>query len=139
MKENLPSPKPRGMEILRRGNQWILLGSKAGEFALERVAFEAGYRVSQFADRMGVGGRHLQYLFLRDIGIPPKQWLREQRMVVAKKMLIGGRRSPEVARLLGFASPSNFAREFALVNGKSPGVFLSELFLQGWTRESLCA
>jgi len=129
------SAKPRGMYIVRRGNEWILLGNKAGEFSLERVAFETGYRVKQFADRMEVGGRHLQDLFNRDIGIPPKQWLRELRMVVAARMLTAGRRSPETGKLLGFGSASNFAREFVAAYGMSPGNFHARMFLAGgWMR-----
>jgi AraC-like DNA-binding protein len=38
--------------------------------------------------------------------------MRRERMVVARRKLIGGKRPEEVAAELGFSNPNNFRREF---------------------------
>jgi methylphosphotriester-DNA--protein-cysteine methyltransferase len=54
----------------------------------------------------------LREVFLRDIGLPPKRWMRAERMVVAVRKLAAGSAPEEVARDLGFASTGSFRREF---------------------------
>jgi AraC-like DNA-binding protein len=49
---------------------------------------------------------------MRDIGLPPKQWMKMERMVVARRKLEGGKTPEEVSKDLGFRSISNFHRQF---------------------------
>lgn len=61
---------------------------------------------------LGCGERYLHEVFTRDMGLGPKEWMRLERMVVARRMLAGGRTPDEVAESLGFAVQSTFRREF---------------------------
>jgi AraC-like DNA-binding protein len=56
--------------------------------------------------------RYLYEVFVRDIGLAPKKWMRRERMVVARRLLTIGKSPNEVATELGFATPNNFRREF---------------------------
>ena len=56
--------------------------------------------------------RYLHIVFTRDIGVAPKVWMRWERMVVARRMLAGGKLPFEVAEILGFTSLDSFRREF---------------------------
>lgn len=49
---------------------------------------------------------------MRDIGLPPKLWMKMERMVVARRKLEGGKSPDEVSKDLGFRSNSNFHRQF---------------------------
>lgn len=61
---------------------------------------------------LGCSNRYLHTLFVRDIGLPPKQWMKLERMVVARRKLDGGKSPEEVARDLGFMSVHTFSRQF---------------------------
>jgi len=70
--------------------------------------------------------RYLYEVFSRDIGLPPKEWMRRERMVVARRMLVGGKAPEEVAADLGFAAGGNFRREFLRFNEVPPLWFQQE-------------
>lgn len=53
-------------------------------------------------------------------GLAPKDWLRRERMVVARRMITGGQPPQEVAGTLGFSSPNNFRREFLVYHQVGP-------------------
>jgi AraC family transcriptional regulator of adaptative response / DNA-3-methyladenine glycosylase II len=80
-----------------------------------------GYRVGELCAELRCSERYLRTVFLRDIGLSPKEWMRQERMVVARRMLDGGKEPAVVATDLGFASVNNFRREFQQVYGVSPG------------------
>ena len=79
-----------------------------------------GYRVGELGLELRCSERYLRTVFLRDIGLPPKEWMRQERMVVARRMLGGGTDPLSVSSSLGFASLNNFRREFQEVYGVSP-------------------
>lgn len=72
---------------------------------------------------LGCSSRYLHTLFLRDIGLPPKSWMKLERMVVARRKLEGGKRPQEVARDLGFMSVHTFSRQFYQYYQTTPGQF----------------
>ncbi len=63
---------------------------------------------------------------MRDVGLPPKEWMSRERMVVARRMLTGGRAPEEVGEVLGFATQNNFRREFRDTYGVLPLQFQME-------------
>lgn len=65
-------------------------------------------------------------VFCRDIGLAPKEWMRRERMVVARRKLTGGKTPEEVTKDLGFATKSVFRREFLGVYSVPPGQFQRE-------------
>ena len=67
---------------------------------------------------------HLRMIFLRDLGLTPKDWMRWERMVVARRMLLWGHELLAISKALGFTHINSFKREFRLVYGVAPRVFL---------------
>lgn len=110
------------MRIIRAADSWCVLSpSLGGEgWCLERLAVRFGYRVGELCAELRCSERYLRAVFLRDVGLPPKEWMRQERMVVARRMLQGGKDPAAVATGLGFASLNNFRREFLAIYGESP-------------------
>ena len=93
---------------------------------LERLAFRKGYRVADVCAALGCSSRYLHTLFVRDIGLAPKHWMKLERMVVARRKLEGGKAPEEVSRDLGFMSIHTFHRQFRLFYQTSPTRFQND-------------
>jgi AraC-like DNA-binding protein len=91
-----------------------------GVRSLRDLASRGGYRVSQICVQLSCDERYFRRVFLRDVGVPPKHWLREERREAAERRLADGVPAWRVARDLGFADPSSFRREFRTVHGVVP-------------------
>ncbi len=87
-----------------------------------------GYRIGEMCSEMDLSERYVHEVFTRDIGLPPKEWMRWERMVVARRMLTGGKTLEQVSGDLGFAAPGSFRREFLSVHGVSPARFQREVW-----------
>jgi len=112
------------MRIVRPEQNWRVLFPLQGDsLCLQRLALRCGYRVSEISAELECTRRYLHVVFMRDIGLPPKEWMRRERMVVARRMLTGGRTPDEVGKVLGFASQNNFRREFRETYGVRPSQF----------------
>jgi len=79
--------------------------------------------MSSLCGRIGVSERHLRRVFEDGIGISPKDWLRQERMVAARSLLRQGSPIKEVAIDLGFTTPKMFSRDFQLFYGLKPTDF----------------
>lgn len=90
---------------------------------LERLAFRKGYRVADVCSSLGCSSRYLHTLFMRDIGLPPKHWMKLERMVVARRKLEGGKSPDQVSRDLGFMSVHTFNRQFQQFYQTTPARF----------------
>lgn len=113
------------MRIVRKGLSWLILGTGALEKGcLQSLALAHGYRVCELCLELGCSERYLRRVFLRDIGLPPKEWMRQERMLRARRMIGGGVDPSETAQALGFATPNSFRREFREVYGVTPVGFL---------------
>ena len=87
-----------------------------GEGALDRVT------VAEFAERLGVGPRHLTRLFDRHVATPT-QVARTARIQRAKRLIDGSDLSlTEVARQSGFSSVRRFNAVFLELYGRSPSM-----------------
>ena len=125
------------MRIVRSGQSWCILFPGRGErLCLHRLSLRHGYRICALCAELGCTERWLHKVFTRDIGLPPKQWMRGERMVVAKRKLIGGKSPNEVAEDLGFSSQNNFRREFLAIYRLPPLQFQMESWGLGdeWRR-----
>jgi AraC-like DNA-binding protein len=110
------------MKLIRSANQWLVVhGSR--KIPLEQLAFENGYRFDTVCDAVSCNPRRLHEIFVRDLGLTPKDWLKSERMAAACRMLEGGCWPAKAARLLGFATQSNFGREFTATYGIPPGKY----------------
>lgn len=87
---------------------------------IEDGALDTG-SVSDLADRLGVGSRHLSRLFARHIGASPIQAAKTVRMRKAKRLLNNGNlKMSEIAVQAGFSSVRRFNTVFRELYGRSP-------------------
>lgn len=90
---------------------------------LSQIAREGEYRMASLCDRIGVSERHLRRVFEDGIGISPKDWLRQERMVAARALLREGSPIKEVAIDLGYTTSKMFSRDFQIFYGVKPTDF----------------
>jgi AraC-like DNA-binding protein len=115
------------MRFIRENSRWrILRSNRQEEECLEILAFVEGYRVGSVCDRLGVSEAYFREVFVRDLGLSPKEWMRWERMVVARRLLECERQPCEVAALLGFADMNSFRREFTQAYGVSAQCYLRQ-------------
>jgi len=116
------------MRIVRPEMSWRVLTPDwpGGSVCLQRLAIRCGYRISELCRELACCERYLHEVFSRDIGLSPKEWMRQERMVVARRMLVGGKAPEEVAKNLGFTMKQNFRREFLAFYGVPPLRFQRE-------------
>lgn len=79
--------------------------------------------MASLCDRIGVSERHLRRVFEDGLGISPKDWLRQERMVAARSLLREGSPIKEVAIDLGFTNAKMFSRDFQAFHGVKPTDF----------------
>jgi AraC family transcriptional regulator, regulatory protein of adaptative response / methylated-DNA-[protein]-cysteine methyltransferase len=80
--------------------------------------------VSDLADKLGIGPRHLLRLFLRHTGATPSEVAATRRIQAAKR-LIDGTKQPlgEIAFAAGFSSVRRFNDAFRVIYGRPPSSF----------------
>ncbi len=126
---NQPTVKRRDVEIIQRDGRFlVLLAREPLPLSLSQIAREGEYRMASLCDRIGVSERHLRRVFEDGIGIAPKDWLRQERMVAARSLLREGSPIKEVAIDLGFTTSKMFSRDFQLFHGVKPTDFQRKEF-----------
>lgn len=77
--------------------------------------------IETFAERLGVGSRHLRRLFTRHVGASPTQVARTRRVLLAKRLITDSSYSmTEIAHRAGFSSVRQFNHTFDKLYGRSP-------------------
>lgn len=96
-----------------------LLAGHAAAFARGRRGL---VRVDALAQHVGVTERQLQRLFLRDVGLSPKQFLRTLRFQEVLRQLQAGTptRWADLAQRFGFYDQAHFIRDFKAFTGETP-------------------
>ena len=96
-----------------------LIAGHAAAFAREHRGL---VRVESLAHQVGVTERQLQRLFLRDIGLSPKQYLRTVRFQEILRALQSGAptRWADLALRFGFYDQAHFIRDFKAFTGETP-------------------
>lgn len=113
------------MKFIRSNQAWRVAETFSGDdYCLEELALSMSYSVAGLCLALGCSERYLYSVFMRDIGLSPKTWMNLERMVVARRMLEGGKPIEKVARDLGFMSVGAFGRKFRMVYTVSPTRFL---------------
>lgn len=79
---------------------------------LAPLARQHGFKVSPLCQLFEISDRQLHRLFTDSLGISPKDWLRRERMVQARQLLMEGLPVKKAALQLGFLSTKDFSREF---------------------------
>lgn len=116
--------KRRDVEITQKDGRFlVLLAREPIPLSLSQIAREGEYRMASLCDRIGVSERHLRRVFEDGLGISPKDWLRQERMVAARSLLREGSPIKEVAIDLGFTTAKMFSRDFQAFHGVKPTDF----------------
>lgn len=116
---------PPGMKIARSGDRWSLVAvGQVLHGCLATLAYAEGYRVNAVCGKLGVSPPYFREIFVRDVGMSPKAWMQEERMVVARQLLGEGIEPQVVSEMLGFSHPNSFRREFREIHGLSPTKFI---------------
>ena len=109
----------------------VVFADRRQPLCLRELAMQSGFRVGELSDFLGFSERYVQEVFGRDLGVPPKQWLRKERMSVAERLLDEGLRPGEVAERLGFAPGTGFRKEFRRHYGMPPREFVRQRCTRG--------
>ena len=97
--------------------------------ACEKLESDLGGKISlqQIAAEFDLSISHFSRAFRSSTGLPPHQWLLQQRVKAAKQLMTVRELSlSEIAISAGFANQSHFTRVFSAVVGVSPGVWRRE-------------
>lgn len=87
------------------------------------MARQASFRPGTLAELYGVTLRQLERYFQDDFGCTPHEWLQEQRMVAARKLIMESNSVSSVSKRLGFKQISHFSREFKRYYNLTPSSF----------------
>ncbi|MDM0015320.1 AraC family transcriptional regulator [Variovorax sp. J22P168] len=80
--------------------------------------------LAHLATECGLSRSHFTRAFRLSTGLPPHRWLLDQRIRMAKHLLVHGEISLiEAAAACGFADQSHFTRSFTRATGISPGAW----------------
>lgn len=81
-------------------------------------------RLTDLAQLLGMSQFHFSYLFKRSLGIPPYQYLLQQRIERAKQLLKQTDKSiVNIAFACGFNSHSHLSKQFRQLTGMTPKAF----------------
>ena len=127
-----PIGKELFMIVLRNGIAFFD-SSKRVQYPqnLVELSFKCSYKVSEVSRELGISSRQLERMFHAALGLTPKAWMREQRMVRARQLIREGCSLKSIALLLGFKRYSHFNTEIQVYYGMSPTRLVS-------SEKSLC-
>ena len=118
-------------QLTRAANQSLI----PPKIALARRLIENGYSDAQFsidalAERIGISTSYLRREFLAAYGSAPIQYLKEQRIRNAKRLLVlGDTGVAGTAALCGYSSTSYFIQDFRKATGESPHRYKQRILL----------
>lgn len=82
------------------------------------------YSVEEISLNLGISPRQLERIFNDSLGLSPKSWLREQRVIRARQLLHSGQSLKFVYYNLGFKTQSHFIKEFRYFFEMTPTEYL---------------
>lgn len=83
---------------------------------------DGGLTVAELARECGLSRAHFSRAFRESTGLPPRQWLAQRRVELAKELLLTMPGTLlDVARATGFATHSHFTNAFSRATGVAPG------------------
>lgn len=88
------------------------------------MAEKAEYNAQRMALLQGVSQRQLQRIFQKHFKRSPQDWLDEQRLSLAMRLLLQERSIKEVTFAVGFKQPSHFCRKFKKAMKVTPKQFI---------------
>lgn len=113
---------------IRGSSQHQRLDDKIVQKALGHIRLLVGHtplRVVDLADAVGLSRTSLTERFQKQLGLPPADVIRQERLTIAKRELgKPGEMVKSVAYSMGFSSSQEFARFFKNATGKTPSEFV---------------
>jgi len=100
----------------RKGNQVI---DRDGRKIME-ISHDEGFMVNGVAERLGISVLDFEVAFDEAIGVNPKNFFRQYRAVMARRLIQEGRNLHGIAYNLGFRHYSHFATEMKGFCGITP-------------------
>lgn len=104
-----------------------------------RANLHRNVTLNELANLTGFSKAYVIRSFRRLVGMPPYEWLLQQRIDESRKYLRCGRSITDVAVKLGFADQSHFHRRFKLVTGVTPAAFVQGHYYSRQANSSLRA
>jgi AraC family transcriptional regulator len=92
----------------------------------EQLAGAARYDAKELAKLCNLSVRQLERNFRQGLERSPQDWLNEQRIKAAQKLLLSGQPVKVVALELGFKQSSHFCRRFKSVYNMTPSQFAAQ-------------
>jgi len=109
-------------EKVHRGGLAPWQQKRAIEIIVENL--DGGISLPEIAQQCGLSTRHFTRAFAQSMGMPPHQWLLQQRVEKSKQMMHQSSLPlTEIAVSSGFADQSHFTRAFSQSQGISPGAW----------------
>jgi AraC-like DNA-binding protein len=125
-----PDSPPSHRIAFSNGFWWYFHPAKPELIRLDPLFQRSGWRVENLARCLGVGKRTFCRAVANSLGLTAKFWLRQIRIVVARHMLREGRKTAEIASMLGIGAEADFAREFKKLVGVTPSFFRQSEYLR---------
>lgn len=115
-----------GLKFVRHQSAWHVIGAPSGDVGtLESLGRRNKYHISAICAALGCSHRHFLQTFVRDIGLQPRNWISQQRMVIARHLLAAGMGANQVAPEIGSFSAEAFRRHFRKIYGMSPDRYVA--------------
>jgi AraC family transcriptional regulator len=93
-----------------------------------RTNLTADIEVAELAGLVRLSPHYFSLVFRRAVGVSPHQYILQQRVGEARRLLTaGGMTLAQVATHLGFSDQSHFSRAFRKVTGTTPRSFQTSL------------
>jgi AraC family transcriptional regulator len=105
-----------------------------------QVNLQRELRLAELSAMVHMSPYHFARLFRRSTGVPPHRFL-VQRRIDEARALLAARTAPiaEIARLVGFGTPSHFTTTFRRITGMTPSAYRSEAGAAGVGSASVAA
>lgn len=116
----MPNRKERDACHIFASNGFLFIRVPGNEdviYPLFDLARMVSYRVQPLADRIGISTRYLNALFISDLGMSAKLWLRQLRFTDAVRNWSVLRDLDEVTRMAGLSHRRELFREFSHFSG----------------------
>jgi transcriptional regulator GlxA family with amidase domain len=105
------SPPRGGLAPWQLRRALAMMGNLAGDHV-----------IADLARQCGVSAGHFSRAFKQSAGVPPHQWLLEQRVERAQHLLVASQAPiATIAQECGFADQSHMTRVFDRITGTTPG------------------
>lgn len=106
---------------------WIVHEKDIPFMKLMRENSHLNFTVEELAKTANMSVSSFKRFFKKQFGLPPGQWLREQRIARAKSMLNDQSKSiSDIAFELGYSDVAAFSKAFKADTGYSPSYFIKE-------------